>query len=127
MTDCIFCKIVNGEIPAVKVWENEKYLAFLDMTPIKPGHTLLIPKKHDDYLFDLSDEEYSELMLNVKEYATLLKEKLNPKKVGVVVEGFGVPHIHVHLIPLNAVNEIDQRGKKSSKDELNKVAERIKE
>jgi len=88
MENCIFCKIIKGEIPSVKIWENESYLAFLDVNPMTPGHTILTPKKHTDYLFDLNDDEYCELMKNVKEIAQLLKSKLNTKRVGVVVEGF---------------------------------------
>src|SRR3989338_10600632 len=100
-TDCIFCKIIDGEIPVVKIFEDKKYFAFLDMNPINPGHTLLIPKKHTDYLFDLSDDEYSELMLKAKYLAKLLKNKLAPKRVGILVEGFLIPHAHIHLVPLN--------------------------
>jgi len=124
--DCIFCKIVNGEIPAVKIWEDEKYLAFLDMSPINPGHTLLIPKKHSDYLFDLTDKEYSELMLKAKKIAKMLKEKLNPKRIGMAVEGFFIPHVHIHLVPLNKGNELNpERAKPMKILELNKIAEKI--
>src|SRR3990167_3772561 len=104
--DCIFCKIVKGEIPAVKIFEDEKHFAFLDMNPINSGHTLLIPKKHADYLFDLNDKEYSELMLKAKELAKLLKNKLEPKRVGIIVEGFLIPHAHIHLVPLNKGGEL---------------------
>lgn len=127
MTDCIFCKIVKGEIPAVKIWEDEKHLAFLDVNPVNPGHTLIIPKKHNDYLFDLNDEEYNKLMLDAKKIAQLLKEKINPERIGVIVEGFAVPHVHVHLVPINHGGELSlSRGKPSSSEELNKIAERIK-
>ena len=125
MTDCIFCKIVKREIPAVKIWEDEKYLAFLDMNPINPGHALLIPKKHDDYIFDLNNEEYSELMLTAKEVAKLLKEKLNPKRIGIIVEGFGVSHVHIHLVPINFPDEICNKRKPIETEELNKIAKRI--
>jgi len=123
--NCIFCKIVKGEIPAVKIWEDEKYLAFLDMNPINQGHALLIPKKHDDYIFDLNNEEYSELMLKAKEVAKLLKEKLNPKRIGIIVEGFGVSHVHIHLVPINFPDEICNKRKPIDSEELNKIAERI--
>ncbi len=127
MTDCIFCKIVKGEIPAVKIWEDEKHLAFLDVNPVNPGHTLIIPKKHNDYLFDLNDEEYNKLMLDAKKIAQLLKEKINPERIGVIVEGFAVPHVHVHLVPINHGGELSlSRGKPASTEELNKIAERIK-
>jgi len=125
--NCIFCKIAKGEIPAVKIWENKDFIAYLDINPINPGHTLLIPKKHNDYLFDLSDREYVELMLHVKLIAKKLKEKLNPRRIGVIVEGFAVPHVHVHLIPLNHAGELNfSRAKPASSEELKKIAERIK-
>jgi histidine triad (HIT) family protein len=126
-SECIFCKIANGEIPAVKIWEDKKYVAFLDMNPVTTGHTLLIPKKHDDYIFDMKKREYTKLMLKAKEVAKILKEKLNPKRVGVIIEGFGVPHVHIHLIPINKADEISSRKSKTNLEELNKIAKRIKE
>jgi histidine triad (HIT) family protein len=124
---CVFCKIAKGEIPAIKIWEDKKYLAFLDMNPINPGHTLLIPKKHTEYIFDLKDNEYKKLMLNTKKIAKLLKEKLQPKRIGIAVEGFFVPHVHVHIVPLNKGNELNpERAKLMDPEELNKIAERIK-
>ena len=75
MKDCIFCKIARGEIPSVKIWEDKDFFAFLDMSPIKPGHTLVIPKEHSDYAFDMNDENYSALLLASKKVAELLKEK----------------------------------------------------
>jgi histidine triad (HIT) family protein len=127
MNNCIFCKIANGEIPAVKVWEDKKYVAFLDMNPVTPGHTLLIPKKHDDYIFDMKDKEYKKLMLTAKKIAKILKERLNPKRVGVIIEGFGVPHVHIHLIPINKAYEIIQGKSKTNSEELNKIAKMITE
>ncbi|OGJ12439.1 hypothetical protein A3K82_02775 [Candidatus Pacearchaeota archaeon RBG_19FT_COMBO_34_9] len=127
MTDCIFCKIANGEVPAVKIWENKDFFASLDINPMNPGHTLVIPKKHNDYLFDLSDREYVELMLHAKFIAKKLKEKLNPKRIGMIVEGFAVPHVHIHLIPLNHGEELNfSRAKPASPEELNKMKEKIK-
>jgi histidine triad (HIT) family protein len=126
MENCIFCKIIEGKIPAVKVWEDKNHLAILDMNSINPGHTLLIPKKHDDYLFDLNDKEYSELMLKAKELAKMLKKKLNPVRVGMAVEGFGVPHVHIHLVPVNKGNELNpERARFYSEEELKKIAEKI--
>lgn len=126
METCIFCKIVKGEIPAVKIWEDEKHLAILDVNSINPGHTLLIPRKHEDYLFGLNDKEYSEIMLKSKRVAELLKKKLNPKKIGVAVEGFGVPHVHIHLVPINNPHELNpERAKQMSPEELNKIQEMI--
>ncbi|VVB83116.1 HIT domain protein [uncultured archaeon] len=125
-TDCIFCKIIKGEIPAVKLWEDEKYFVFLDKSPINPGHTLVLPKKHTDYIFDLNDKEYTELMLKAKEIAKILKKKLNPKRVGMAVEGFFVPHVHIHLVPENRGNELNpERAMNMDVKELNKLAEKI--
>src|SRR3989338_8367012 len=124
--ECIFCKIAKGEIPAVKIWEDEKHLAILDINPINSGHTLLIPKKHTDYLFDLSDDEYSELMLKAKHLAKLLKNKLEPKRIGVIIEGFLIPHIHVHLVPINKGADLSfANAKPANLEELNKLAEKI--
>ena len=126
-SNCIFCKIISEKIPSVKIWEDKEHLAFLDITPINPGHVLVIPKKHFDYLFDLPDSEYVELMLKTKEISKILKSKLNSKRIGVVVEGFGVPHIHIHLIPINKANEITSGKIMGIKEEeLNKIAEKIR-
>lgn len=125
-SNCIFCKIVKGEIPAVKIWEDRKHFAFLDMNPINAGHTLLIPKKHTEYLFDLNDNEYAELMLKAKKIAKMLKDKLKPKRIGLIVEGFLIPHVHIHLVPLNKGGELSfEKAKLMNKEELNKIAERI--
>jgi histidine triad (HIT) family protein len=101
MTDCIFCKIIKGEIPARKIEEDKKYLVFLDRLPLRDGHTIIIPKKHSNYIFDLNDKEYTELMLKAKEVANKLKLKFKTKRVIMLVEGFEINHIHIHLIPSN--------------------------
>ncbi len=101
----IFTKIVKGEIPAHKVAENENYLAFLDISPVAKGHTLVIPKKEVDYLFDLDDELYSGLQLFAKKVAKGLKKAVPCPKVGLLVLGLEVPHAHIHLIPMQ--NEAD--------------------
>ena len=126
-SNCIFCKIVNGKIPSVKIYEDEKFLAFLDVNPINPGHALLIPKKHEDYLFDLNNEEYKKFMLTAKKIAKILKEKLKPKRVGLAVEGFFVPHVHIHLVPLNKGNELNpERAKSMSVEKLKEIAQKIR-
>jgi histidine triad (HIT) family protein len=126
MQDCVFCKIAKGEIPSQKVFEDEKYFAFLDANPINPGHTLVIPKKHTDYVFDLDNDEYEELFLEAKTLAKKIKSKLNPKRVGIVVEGFGVPHVHIHLIPINHARELDpHKAKPATKDELEEMMVQI--
>jgi histidine triad (HIT) family protein len=124
--NCVFCKIARKEIPANILWEDDSYLAFLDQNPVQKGHTLLIPKKHSDYIFDLEDGEYAELFLKAKNLAHRLKEKLHPKRVGIVVEGFGVAHVHVHLIPINAMNEMSPTNRPvAGKGELAEIAELI--
>lgn len=126
MEDCVFCKIIKDEKSRQVIWEDENHIAFLDINPISPGHTLLIPKKHTDYFFDLDDREYTELMLKAKEVANKLKVKLNPKRVGVAVEGFGVPHVHVHLVPINRGHEMNpENAKPASVEELIKIADKI--
>ena len=126
MTDCIFCKIVRKELPANILWENEDFIAFLDIYPKTPGHTLVIPKKHVDYVFNLDNETYSKLFKNSKDLAITLKEALNVQRVGVIVEGFMVSHTHVHLVPLNDSSDLEKRPEKGQLQELNKLAELIK-
>jgi histidine triad (HIT) family protein len=101
----IFSKIVNGKIPAYKVAEDEDYLAFLDIFPVAKGHTLVIPKKEVDYIFDLEDDVYVGLQVFAKKVALGLKKAIPCRKVGVLVLGLEVPHAHIHLIPMQ--NEAD--------------------
>ncbi len=103
----IFSKIAAGEIPSYKVAEDEKHYAFLDINPVAPGHTLVIPKKEVDYIFDLSDEEYSELQLFAKRVAAAMKQSLPCSRVGVAVMGLEVPHTHIHLIPINKESDMN--------------------
>lgn len=110
----IFTRIVNGEIPCYKVAENENYLAFLDIQPLAMGHTLVIPKKETDYIFDLEDEAYLHLWEFAKEVATKLKMHIPCKRIGVSVIGLEVPHAHIHLIPLQTINDINFSGPKLS-------------
>ena len=103
----IFSKIIAGEIPSYKIAETDNCYAFLDIMPLHGGHTLVIPKKEVDYLFDLPDEEYQELMLFSKKVAHAVGKAIPCKRVGVAVLGLEVPHAHIHLIPINAVSDID--------------------
>lgn len=103
----IFSKIVNGDIPAHIVAETSEFLAFLDVNPLVMGHVLVIPKKEIDYIFDMDDESYFGLTLFAKIVANGLKEAFPCKKVGVAVIGLEVPHVHIHLIPMNAVNDMN--------------------
>ena len=105
MQDSIFTKIVKGEIPSHKVYEDDKVLAFLDIHPIQPGHTLVIPKQQVEFLWDLSDEDYQAVMAATKKVALRLRATLGTKYVGVQVVGVDVPHAHVQLIPFNTPSE----------------------
>jgi len=103
----IFSKIVSGEIPAYKVAETIDFLAFLDINPLAEGHVLVIPKEEVDYLFDMDDALYTELQIFAKIVATGLKKAVPCKKVGVAVIGLEVPHAHIHLIPMNRVDDMN--------------------
>lgn len=105
MDDSIFTKIINGEIPCHKVYEDDMVFAFLDIHPINTGHTLVVPKQQTAYLWDLDDETYQQVMLATKKIAQHIREVLGVEYVGVQVVGVDVPHAHVHLIPFNDVSQ----------------------
>ncbi|MEJ2268097.1 MAG: HIT domain-containing protein [Nanoarchaeota archaeon] len=147
MTNCIFCKIAKGEIPSVKIWENEKHIAILDKFPNTKGQAMVIPKEHfDSDVTDMPNEDYTNLMIAVKKVAKLLEEKLNVKRVTIIIEGLGVNHVHVKLYPIYGLNKkfeetwskekvyfekyegyiTTQTGPEKSIEELNKIAEEIK-
>jgi histidine triad (HIT) family protein len=122
-----FTKIINGEIPCYKITENETCLAFLDINPNAPGHTLCIPKKEVDKLFDLSDEAYLDLMSFSKKVAHALEQAVPCKRIGVAVIGLEVPHVHVHLIPLRDMHDMRFVNKEALKpEEFEEMAEKIK-
>ncbi len=124
----IFSKIIDGTIPAHKVAENDSFLAFLDINPLVMGHVLVIPKKSVDYLFDIDDALYSELMLFAKNVSVAVKKAFPCKKVGVAVIGLEVPHAHIHLIPMNEVSDMNFAKTKlhPSQKELAAAADKIK-
>jgi histidine triad (HIT) family protein len=124
----IFTRIVQGEIPCYKIAENEHYMAFLDVNPLVKGHVLVIPKQEQDYLFDLEDDSFVGLHLFAKEVAIQLKKHIACKRIGVAVIGLEVPHAHIHLIPLNEMEDINFKRKKlsSSPEELTIIADRLK-
>ncbi len=125
--DEIFKKIISREIPAHIIWESDTHLAFLDINPIQPGHTLVIPKQQIDYIFDMHDSEYTNLWFATKEVAKLLKDKLSPKRVAIVVEGFDIPHVHVKLVPVNTGRDLDQSlAKPAEQKDLLEIANKIK-
>ena len=120
----IFSKIVAGEIPCYKVAENEHFLAFLDIFPLKKGHILIIPKKEVDYIFDLDSDTYSGLMNFAKKVAIAIKKVVPCNRIGISVVGLEVPHAHVHLIPINSVNDMNFLNEKLrfSKEEFEILA-----
>jgi len=124
----IFTKIINREIPGHIVAENDKYIAFLDIVPLVMGHVLVVPKKEVDYIFDLDDETLAGLHLFAKKVAQAIKKAISCKRIGIAVIGLEVPHVHVHLVPMNTMGDINfTRPKLSpSQDELRAVAEKIK-
>ncbi|RZK72644.1 MAG: HIT family protein [Pedobacter sp.] len=124
----IFSKIVDGEIPAHIVAETTEFLAFLDVNPLVMGHVLVIPKKEIDYIFDMDDESYFGLTLFAKIVANGVKEAFPCKKVGVAVIGLEVPHVHIHLIPMNSVSDMNFSKEKlaPTQEELEEAAAKIK-
>ena len=125
----IFSKIINGEIPSYKIAESEKYFAFLDVFPLAKGHTLVVPKKETDYIFDLEDEDFIGLQLFSKKIATAIAKAIPCKRIGTAVIGLEVPHAHIHLIPLNHANDINfsQPKLKLSQEELESIAKQIRD
>jgi len=118
----IFSKIVKGEINAYKVAEDENFLAFLDISPLAEGHTLVIPKKEISYIFDLDDKSYADMFLFAKKVARAIKEVIPCTKVGVAIIGLEVAHAHIHLVPINHVYDIDFK-----KEKLNLTPERFRD
>lgn len=125
----IFSKIINREIPGHIVAENEDFIAFLDINPLVMGHVLVVPKKEVDYIFELDDEIYSGLILFAKKVAISIKNVVSCKRIGVAVIGLEVPHVHIHLVPLNTMNDINFTKPKlnPSSKELTETAEKIKQ
>jgi histidine triad (HIT) family protein len=123
----LFTKIIAGEIPAHKILENDKYLAFLDLRPVNPGHTLVIPKQEVDYIFDMEDDLLKGLMLFAKKVAKAIGKAFPCKKVGIMVAGIEVPHAHVHLIPINSVGDLSfSKAKAATQEELAQAAAKIR-
>lgn len=123
----IFSRIIAGEIPCYKVAENEKFFAFLDINPLKEGHTLVVPKQETDYIFDLDDALLGEMMIFAKQVAAKIKREIECNRVAVVVLGLEVPHAHIHLIPISAESDVDfHREKlKLTPEEFQNIAEKL--
>jgi len=123
----IFSKIAAGEIPSYKCAENDKFYAFLDINPVAKGHTLVIPRREVDYIFDMDDEELAEFEVFAKQVAVALKKAFPCKKVAQVVLGLEVPHAHIHLIPMNSEGDVDFRKEKLHlpAEEMQQIADKI--
>lgn len=122
----IFSRIVAGEIPCSKVWENEEFLAFLDIMPVAPGHTLVIPKQEVDYFFDIEEPRYLRMMSVCRNVAAGIKRATGCQRVCVGVFGFEVPHAHVHLIPMNTLSQFPFPAReKASVEALQEMASRL--
>jgi histidine triad (HIT) family protein len=123
----IFSKIISGEIPAYKLAENEDFLAFLDVNPLCAGHALVIPKKEVDWIFDMEDQDLSQLHIFAKKVALAIKATVPCIKVGVAVIGLEVPHAHIHLVPMNKVGDLNFAGPRAqfTSDEFVALAEKI--
>jgi len=124
----VFTKIVNGEIPCYKIAEDDRFFAFLDIHPLAKGHTLVIPKKETDYLFDLDDDTIAGLHVFAKKIALAIDRVMNCKRVGVAVLGLEVPHAHIHLIPINNLYDIEfsKPKLKLSPQEFEEIAAKIR-
>ena len=123
----IFTRIINGEIPCYKIAEDDNYFAFLDINPLAKGHTLVVPKIEEDYIFDLSDETLAGMMVFAKKVAVRIKEVTACKRVAVVVLGMEVPHAHIHLIPMNSEADVDFKKAKLelTKEEFLEITSRL--
>jgi len=122
-TPCIFCEIIARRIPATIVFEDRDHLAFFPLEHINPGHLLLVPKRHVDYLFDMTGPAYHSLWAAAAKLAPGLRSVTSARRIGVAVEGFAVPHVHVHLVPVNAGDELNPTRAKSLPDaETNRLA-----
>lgn len=128
MEDSIFTKIIKGEIPSHKIYEDDKVFAFLDIHPVQPGHTLVIPKKQIEFIWDMDSEDYNAVMSVAKKLATHLRDTLAVKYVGEAIVGVDVPHAHVHLIPFNTSEEFHRQADMSQEpnhDELAEIAKKL--
>jgi histidine triad (HIT) family protein len=123
----IFTKIVRGEIPCYKIAEDDNYFAFLDINPLKAGHTLVIPKTETDYIFDLNDSDLSGLILFSKKVAMAIEKAIPCARIGVAVIGLEVPHVHIHLVPMDSMADINFKNPKLkfTSEEFTRIAKKI--
>lgn len=125
--DTIFTKIIKGEIPCYKIAENEKFFAFLDINPLAKGHTLIVPKLQNDYIFDLEDDHLAKMMVFAKKIALAIQKNVPCLRIGVAVIGIEVPHTHIHLVPINQVGDLNFANPKCklTDEELKDIAQKI--
>lgn len=124
----IFSRIIAGEIPCYKIAENDKFFAFLDINPVAPGHTLIVPKKENDYIFNIDDDDFQAMHLFAKRVATGLKEAMPCKRIGVAVIGLEVPHAHIHLIPITTEADMDFHHKLTlPAEQMQEIAAKVSE
>jgi histidine triad (HIT) family protein len=123
----VFTKIIKGEIPCYKVAEDQNYLAFLDINPLRAGHTLVIPKIETDYIFDIDDEELAGLIIFSKKVAKAIQKTIPCTRIGVAILGLEVPHAHIHLVPMNSMDDVNFRNPKLSfsSEEFKEIAFQI--
>ena len=114
----LFTKIINGEIPCYKIAEDENYFAFLDIRPLHAGHTLVVPKKEVDYIFDMEDDALKNMIVFAKKVAIAIKKAVPCERIGMAVIGLEVPHAHIHLSPINSVNDMDFRNAKRARHSI---------
>lgn len=128
MQDSIFTKIIKGEIPCYKIYEDAETIVFLDIEPFTPGHALVVPKKQIDHLWDIDDPLYQHVMAVAKRVANRQREVLKPKRVGMALEGFAIPHAHVHVFPMNEglKTTIESELNKPTAEEFAEMAERLR-
>ena len=124
----LFSRIIKGEIPCHKIAEDDRYFAFLDINPLKAGHTLVVPKQETDYIFDLDDKILSGLVLFSKEVAVAIKHAFPCNRIGVAVLGLEIPHVHIHLVPMDSMEDVNFRNPKLkfTPEEFKQIAEKIR-
>jgi histidine triad (HIT) family protein len=123
----IFTRIIQGEIPSYKIAEDDRFFAFLDINPLRAGHTLVVPKQETDYIFDLDDELLAEMMVFSKKVAAAIREAIPCNRIGIAVLGLEIPHAHIHLVPMDSMEDINFRNPKLkfTPEQFKNIAEEI--
>jgi len=124
----IFSKIIKGDIPSYKIAEDDRYFAFLDINPLRAGHTLVVPRQETDYVFDLDDEQLAGLIVFSKKVATAIKNAIPCNRIGIAILGLEIPHAHVHLVPMDSMEDVNFRNPKLkfTPEEFKEIAEKIR-